>query len=122
MDEIFTGIAVGIGEYFIERDARRNEQLVKNNWRDKKGKLRGPYNSYGRLLLSINIGMLPLAAFTLFGGVLLLFAKPVDLVASLSLIGVGLLLVLIAWFGIHRAKVYRTGVLQSLQGKAEGSQ
>ena len=54
MDEIFTGIAVGIGEYFIERDARRNEQLVKNNWRDKKGKLRGPYNSYGRLLLSIN--------------------------------------------------------------------
>ena len=29
MDEIFTGIAVGIGEYFIERDARRNEQLVK---------------------------------------------------------------------------------------------
>ena len=121
MDEIFTGIAVGIGEYFIERDARRNEQLVKNNWRDKKGKLRGPYNSYGRLLLSINIGMLPLAAFTLFGGVLLLFAKPVDLVASLSLIGVGLLLVLIAWFGIHRAKVYRTSVLQSLQGKAEDS-
>ena len=122
MDEIFTGIAVGIGEYFIERDARRNEQLVKNNWRDKKGKLRGPYNSYGRLLLSINIGMLPLAAFTLFGGVLLLFAKPVDLVASLSLIGVGLLLVLISWFGIHRAKVYRTRVLQSLQGKAENNQ
>lgn len=57
MDEIFTGIAVGIGEYFIERDARRNEQLVKNNWRDKKGKLRGSYNSYGRLLLSINIGI-----------------------------------------------------------------
>lgn len=122
MDEIFTGIAVGIGEYFIERDARRNEQLVKNNWRDKKGKLRGPCNSYGRLLLSINIGMLPLAAFALFGGVLLLFAKPVDPVASLSLIGVGLLLVLIAWFGIHRAKVYRTRVLQSLQGKAENSQ
>lgn len=122
MDEIFTGIAVGIGEYFIERDARRNEQLVKNNWRDKKGKLRGPYNSYGRLLLSINIGMLPLAAFALFGGVLLLFVKPVDLVASLSLIGVGLLLVLIAWFGIHRAKVYRTRVLQSLQGKVENNQ
>ena len=95
MDEIFTGIAVGIGEYFIERDVRRNEQLVKNNWRDKKGKLRGPYNSYGRLLLSISIGVLPLAAFTLFGGVLLLLAKPVNLVASLSLIGVGLLLVLI---------------------------
>ena len=122
MDEIFTGIAIGIGEYFIERDARRNEQLVKNNWRDKKGKLRGPYNSYGRLLLSINIGMLPLAAFALFGGVLLLFVKPVDLVASLSLIGVGLLLVLIAWFGIHRAKVYRTRVLQSLQGKVENNQ
>ena len=122
MDEIFTGIAIGIGEYFIERDARRNEQLVKNNWRDKKGKLRGPYNSYGRLLLIINIGMLPLAAFTLFGGVLLLFAKPVDLVGSLSLIGVGLLLVLIAWFGIHRAKVYRTRVLQTLQGKAEDNQ
>ena len=98
MDEIFTGIAIGIGEYFIERDARRNEQLVKNNWRDKKGKLRGPYNSYGRLLLSIN------------------------LVASLMLLGVGLLLVLIAWFGIHRAKVYRTRVLQSLQGKAENNQ
>ena len=117
MDEIFTGIA----EYFIERDARRNEQLVKNNWRDKKGKLRGLYNSYGRLLLSINIGMLPLAVFTLFGGVLLLFAKPVDLVASLSLIGVGLLLVLIAWFGIHRAKVYRTRVLQTLRGEAKDS-
>lgn len=121
MDEIFTGIAVGIGEYFIERDARRNEQLVKNNWRDKKGKLRGPYNSYGRLLLSINIGILPLAAFALFGGVLLLFAKPVDLVASLSLIGVGLLLVLIAWFGIHRAEVYRTRVLQTLRGEAKDS-
>ena len=66
--------------------------------------------------------MLPLATFALFGGVLLLFAKPVDLVASLSLIGVGLLLVLIAWFGIHRAKLYRTSVLQSLQGKAEDSQ
>ena len=65
--------------------------------------------------------MLPLATFALFGGVLLLFVKPVDLVASLSLIGVGLLLVLIAWFGIHRAKVYRTRVLQTLRGEAKDS-